>query len=156
METVAWDGRVDWDDRFWSKVHPEALSGCWLWHGAVKNRLGHGQTGRNECAHRRAFLLAKGPIPAGLFVLHRCNVPACVNPSHLYLGTNIENSRDKIALGRQARGESHGMSRLTTADILDIRRRLSCGEGGGTIAARYQIGSGALSNIRHRVRWGHV
>lgn len=88
--------------RFWKKVDksggPDA---CWLWT-AAKEHSGHGALSyKNKLmqAHRVAYVLAHGSIPDGLIICHRCNVPACVNPSHLYAGTHQDNMRDAINAG---------------------------------------------------------
>lgn len=82
------------EERFWQKV--DKSEGCWLWTAAT-NPKGYGcfaPTPDNQMgAHRFSYMLAKGPIPDGLFVLHRCDVPACVRPDHLFLGTQRENIR---------------------------------------------------------------
>lgn len=93
--------------RFWSKVKV-GQGGCWLWQAAILGRTGYGsyQFGRKrkERAHRIAWQLENGPIPAGISVLHRCDVPACVNPDHLFLGTHADNMRDKTLKGRLRNG----------------------------------------------------
>ena len=78
--------------------------GCWLWLAAC-DREGYGkifdkQTQKTVGAHRHAWAVAHGPIPNGLCVLHRCDIPACVNPDHLFLGTRLDNARDRAAKGR--------------------------------------------------------
>lgn len=97
-----------WYDRYWAKV--KMGNGCWLWTGAVSGR-GYGKLGidgRDIGAHRLAWELAYGPIPAGLFVLHTCDVRRCVNHAHLFLGTAADNTRDMFEKGRQG-----GTPRLT-------------------------------------------
>lgn len=86
-------------------------------------------------AHRASWVMHKGPIPDGLFVLHRCDNPCCVRPSHLFLGTQLDNIRDMEAKGRanrffkypQPKGEKHYRAKLSDADVEDIRKRYSTG-----------------------------
>lgn len=87
-------------DRFWSKV--QKTDGCWEWQGGRFN-FGYGRAWDGErqvLAHRLAFALTSGAIPDGLHVLHKCDVPLCVNPAHLFLGTHADNMADKCAKGR--------------------------------------------------------
>lgn len=90
-------------DRFWARVQ-KSSDGCWLFTGAVCNRAGHlhiaREDGSRALAHRFSYELHFGPIPAGQVVMHRCDVPRCVNPDHLTLGTQRDNIHDAIAKGR--------------------------------------------------------
>ena len=95
-------------ERFWSKV--ARTDGCWLWRGAINPSTGYGTfsmarglpRGKQAplYAHRVAWELAHGPIPVGQWMLHHCDVPACVNPSHLFLGTHKTNMEDAQHKGR--------------------------------------------------------
>jgi hypothetical protein len=90
-------------------------SGCWLWQGAISQNRGYGlfqwwdgTRTKTRLAHRCSYELANGPIPEGMFVLHTCDVRACVNPDHLYLGTQKRNMQDMIERGRAATGDRNG------------------------------------------------
>src|SRR4051812_187652 len=92
----------DAHERFMSNVSPEPNTGCWLWAGTTQ-RGGYGKFkagGANVAAHRYSWQMTHGPVPEGLCVLHRCDVPGCVKPEHLFVGTQKENTADMIAKGR--------------------------------------------------------
>jgi hypothetical protein len=94
---------------FWDKVKIRSGIGCWEWQ-AYCNKDGYGQVGYQGTvtgAHRVSWILENGPIPDGLCVLHKCDNPSCVRPDHLFLGTRVDNSDDKVAKGRQAKGITH-------------------------------------------------
>ena len=102
------------NDRFHEKYIPEPNSGCWIWEAAISNRgYGRLEVGTKEDgfwaegAHRVSFKLHKGPIPEGLLVLHRCDTPLCVNPDHLFIGTEADNAADREAKGRGIYGDQH-------------------------------------------------
>jgi len=104
---------VSAEERFQAKVDRSGgPDSCWLWTGA-RILSGYGVLmvdGRRRYAHRFAYELAHGPIPAGLFVCHRCDNPKCVNHAHLYAGSHADNMRDKVSRGRTSarfRGASH-------------------------------------------------
>lgn len=116
--------------RFWAKV--KKTSTCWLWTGAV-NRQGYGVArfvlnGRApNKAHRVSWMLHHGPLLLPeIFVLHRCDVPPCVNPAHLYLGTSKDNTQDAISRGRFhwnhfRPGEERTAAKLTWGQVDAIR-----------------------------------
>lgn len=85
-------------DRFWTFV--ERGDGCWLWTGALGGRGGYGRFDADR-AHRVAYELVVGPIPPGLFVCHHCDVPRCVRPDHLFVGTAKDNAQDRDRKGRR-------------------------------------------------------
>lgn len=95
---------------FWALVDVRGGDGCWLWLG-TKNRKGYGMwrgiAKRQDLAHRTAFILSNGGIPDGMHICHRCDVPACCNPVHLFAGTARDNAIDRDAKGRGARGVTH-------------------------------------------------
>ncbi len=98
---------------------PEPNSGCWLWLGHI-TQYGYGGslTDPNDkkkriLAHCISWTLHFGKIPDGLFVLHRCDTKACVNPNHLFLGTKKDNTHDAMKKGRLAFGERNGQAKIT-------------------------------------------
>jgi hypothetical protein len=104
------------EDRFWSRV--DKTDGCWLWTGWT-SRFGYGRIKRDnrEClTHRVSWELTNGPIPDGMCVLHRCDVPACVRPDHLFLGTKTDNAADRTAKGRTHR---HGATHCKRGHLFD-------------------------------------
>ena len=94
--------------RFWSRI--KKTKGCWVWTGK-RDKNGYGRLwvkDGNIRAHRFSWTLHFGPVPEGLCVLHDCDNPSCVRPSHLFTGTNVENTKDRSTKGRNACGDRNG------------------------------------------------
>ena len=111
---------------------------------------------RNVKAHRYAHERYKGPIPAGMSVLHKCDIECCVNPAHLFLGTQADNMQDKKKKGRALRGERVGNSKLKESDVLQILEALDHGDSQYIIAARFNIAQCHVSDIKNGKRWSHL
>jgi len=113
--------------RFWPKVQkPNDPDGCWLWTGArVRGGYGFFHDGeRNGVAHRWSYEEKYGPIPDGLLACHKCDVPACVNPDHIFLGTHADNERDKIRKARRRVARSAPLYQRKLAPLDPTRCRL--------------------------------
>lgn len=150
------------EQRLWAKV--EKTDTCWLWRG-LKFRSGYGRIGRNGKSvhtHRVSWELHNGPIPDGLFVCHKCDVPLCVNPAHLFLGTPLDNMRDMYKKGRSRprrplngkhRGEGNPRAKLTQEKVAEIRRLLSAGQRPAVIAPAFGVAATTIYNIRAGETW---
>lgn len=117
--------RVPLFERFWSKVNKKGPDECWLWTGSAQR--GYGQISDDYPsrkmfrAHRLAYKLYHGELPESQKVLHTCDNPPCVNPAHLFLGTAVDNVRDMVKKGRQAKHEQNGGAKLTEEQVAKIR-----------------------------------
>lgn len=132
---------------------------CWLWCGG-RDQDGYGRFNNTELgtriASRVAYILFIGPIPPGLMVLHKCDNPSCVNPRHLFLGTNKDNMRDAANKGRCCRGERQNNSKLTTEDVIAIRGEYQFRINSRTLAARYGCTQENILHVVKRTSWAHV
>lgn len=152
-------------ERFERNYIPEPNSGCWLWLGHLDHK-GYGSfrvdpkktAGR---AHRVSYRLFKGLVPDGLMVCHTCDVPCCVNPDHLFLGTATDNMRDAAKKGRMnwtdktfrktlPRGESHHKTTLTAVDVQYIR---ASSKAGIDLARELSVSNNTISRIRRGLTW---
>jgi predicted DNA-binding protein (UPF0251 family) len=126
--------------------------------------MGKGGKGNGQVyAHRVSWGLHNGPIPEGMWVLHRCDNPSCVNPTHLFLGTQADNVADMISKGRQATpeqtahiGEKNGRARLTPDQVRTIRTLVAGGVSETEAARRYGVGQTTVSYIVLRKSWKHI
>ncbi len=147
--------------RFWSKVHIGKPDKCWEWQaykgieGYGKFSLG-GRKGGMFFAHRVAWLIAYGSIPSSLCVCHHCDIRSCINPYHLFLGTDADNSADAVRKHRIAHGEQHCRAKLTEQGVRDIRRRAAEGERQSALAREYGVDAMTIWFIVHRKKWLHV
>lgn len=152
------------EERFWSKVDtsggPDA---CWPFRGRLSYD-GYGLikiAGKNTRTHRFSWALAHPdePIPPGIFVCHACDNPICVNPAHLWLGTNADNLADMVAKGRSFRpqGTLHNMAKLTDDQVRTIRARYAAGGvAQRRLAAEYGVSGRAILFVLQRKHWKHV
>ena len=136
-------------------------SGCWEWQ-AYKNRYGIIRvSGKSIKAHRVAYSVWVGEIPTGLSVLHHCDNSGCINPDHLFLGTQDDNVQDMISKKRHVfpnagKGEDHPSSILTDAKVVEIRQRARDGEVQRRIAEHFQISYQHCSDVIRRKCWKHA
>jgi len=133
----------------------EDVGGCRVYVGSKSNK-GYGRiwwNGQLHQAHRISYEVNIGPIPAGKHVLHRCDNPPCVNPEHLFVGTNMDNVQDKIVKGRQHRGETTGTSKLKEEQVRAIKADTRSNT---AVARAYGVVKSLISEIRSGKKWAHI
>lgn len=152
------------DNRF---LHYTDRSGnCWLWKGGCSKRgrpmmrITSG-VGGQEYVHRWSYKRFVGPIPDGLYVLHKCDNPLCVRPSHLFTGTQDDNMKDMVGKGRQnkPKGTKNGRAVLTEEDVRFIRRMYKPRDrvyGEKAFAKRYGVSTMTIHQVTSRKMWTHV
>lgn len=126
--------------------------GCWDWDGCKANGYGVFRLrGKHYKAHRASWVIANGDIPKGIFVLHKCDNPPCSNPEHLFLGTAVDNSRDKLRKNRRTGGE-----KLSEEQVKEIRNLLKMGVTGVRIQKDYSISETTVTNIKLNRTWKDI
>jgi HNH endonuclease len=155
--------------RLLASVKVDEATGCWVWQKRAKHSFGYGyiklsNPRRQEHVHRVSYRLWKGPIPDGLYVLHSCDNPPCINPAHLKLGTHQDNMDDMVARARTrrgsdnpnvanpVRGEKIGQSKLTDDAVRLIRAGMPTKEA----MARFGISKATVSKARTGFGWKHI
>lgn len=151
---------VDPIERFW--VYVDKTPTCWLWTGSVAGRYGIFRPVASETmvrAHRYSWEISNGPIPDGLGALHNCpggDNPLCVNPAHLFLGTQLDNMSDCSRKGRMPRGEQRSSAKLTVEDVRRIRNAVRSGQSMQSLAREFGVSGPTVQSIVHRRKWAWV
>lgn len=147
------------NERFWSRVDKRGPNDCWEWMGG-RYHSGHGSTGADingeRRTHRLSWVFHNGPIPNGACVLHACDNPPCVNPKHLFLGSQLENVADMKAKGRTAIGEQHSQARLKEDDVRNIFRLKNAGCSLQELSTQFGVSKSCICSILKRRLWPHV
>lgn len=145
------------EQRFWAKVNKDGAlildTKCWEWTGVRRGR--YAQMGVNRCrkrvyVHRFSYALHFGECPEDMLVCHRCDNPSCVNPEHLFLGKNKDNSHDCLHKGRSR------WAVLTVKDVVSIRERVAGGESARALGREYGVAPTTIENAVRRKTWRSV
>ena len=173
---------ASFEERFFRSFDAGADDECWVWLGQRSHGYGRLQRNRRyEGAHRVSYRIYFGDIPAGMSVCHHCDNPPCVNPAHLFLGTQADNALDMLKKGRWAGGGpphqsgtmdiqggapthpervSHGEGRpnakFRDEDVLAIRARCAAGESRKAIAREFGVGASTIDKMIWRESWKHL
>jgi hypothetical protein len=152
-------------ERFWEKVDKRGPDECWEWQ-AARVRHGYGRIGTGvgrgiDGAHRVSWQLHFGPIPAGMSICHTCDNPPCVNPVHLFVGTQDENWADMRTKGRGSEpphrlGEAVNTAVLTEATVRICRERYAAGERTTDLAREFGVNQSTIKRVVSRKTWKHV
>lgn len=148
------------DKEFLSKIDKKSKHPCWLWTGHIMKH-GYGKIQRKNkeyTVHRYSWVFHNGEIPKGMLVCHKCDVRNCVNPKHLFLGTQQENITDMIKKGRKnaRKGSKVFCAILHEKDIPVIRKKISSGERLVEIANEYKIDVSGIYKIKNNKIWRHA
>jgi hypothetical protein len=149
--------------RFYQKIRPlETEEGCWLWTGAL-TKQGYGAMRIGEIyvlASRFSCVIHGLGDPRELFACHKCDTPACVNPRHLFLGTNADNTRDRTLKGRSAKGERNSVYARAVMTPEKVREMREAYRVGGcsylSLGKRFGVSQSAVGLIVSRQRWRHI
>ena len=138
---------------------PEPMSGCWLWTETTQ-KSGYGELCK-RAMHRYSYERFIGEIPKGMHVLHRCDVPSCVNPNHLFIGTQRDNNDDKMEKGRASggslKGEIHPMVKLTEKAVRQIVCEYENGaRNQSALGRKYGVSQGTIWQIVNKKTWPHL
>lgn len=151
-------GKVDLNIRFWNKVDKVngGVLGHWNWIAGV-NKAGYGRVNINRkaiLAHRVSYEMKFGKIPKNLHVLHKCDYPPCVNPDHLFLGTQNDNNHDRDLKGRAVLGEDRSQSKLTMKKANQIRELYKTGKySHRSLGKKFNISSAIIFHVIHNHAW---
>lgn len=154
---------------FWNKVDIRSENDCWNWLGTLgKDSYGRARFDVKDWqAHRLAWTLTNGEIPFGLLVCHSCDNPKCCNPKHLFLGTSLDNNRDRDSKGRHAstdkifahlhpefyKGENNSHAKLTNTQVTNIRKLHADGQTIAAIARSFNMSESQIARIVHQEGW---
>lgn len=145
-------------ERFWAKVTKAGPDDCWKWTAST-NKKGYGQISagcrglRPLALHRVSWEMHCGPIPGGLFVLHSCDNPPCVNPKHLFLGTDEDNKEDMLRKDRLCRGDRHRNSKTNAAEVAAIRKLHAAGMSEAELVHRFKRTKGIIHHVVTGSTW---
>jgi hypothetical protein len=138
-------------ERLFDYIEPQ-LNGCWLWRGC-KDKDGYGGIfvdNERWLAHRFVYFFVNNRNDTPLCVCHACDVPSCVNPDHLFLGTIDDNNKDRALKGRSCKGEKHDKAKLSRADVERIRMTT---ESGRSIARDLGVDKATVYKVRRGHTW---
>jgi len=146
-------------ETFSSSFAVDPKTGCWNSRSLDPKgygRIPSGKRGMKLLSHRISWQIFKNELLVpSIFVCHRCDNAACVNPDHLFKGTQLDNIRDQVSKNRQAKGKTNGQTKLTESEVREIRA-YGFSKSERKLAKEFRVSKGAIYPIRHRITWKHI
>ena len=148
-------------ERFHEKWISEPNTGCWLWTAGRSGGKRYGVmafNGKPQLAHRISFILHKGKFPENLYVCHKCDVGLCVNPDHLFLGTQKDNMNDCQKKGRfpSVLGSKNPRARINEEQVLKIKELFAAGHSRSELSKKYNISKQSVNRLLRGATWANV
>jgi len=150
---VCYNERMSKEELFWQKINKNDPNGCWIWTaGTFPSGYGkfEGTQRKQWQAHRFSWTIVNGPIPEGVSICHHCDIPKCVNPDHLFLGSVKDNMQDAARKGRMSRGEDHPNVTLTEVEVAEIFLSTKTSR---ELANIYLVGRRTIRDIKDGYTW---
>jgi hypothetical protein len=158
MSDIVITYKIPFMGRFWLRANRGDSDGCWNWKGSLCSG-GYGRinlNGKLIRAHQASWIIHYGEIPEGMHVCHHCDNRACVNPEHLFIGTNLDNIADKMKKNRQSKGIERPASKLNDDKVREIRKLRAYGYTFETLGKMFGVTPSQIYNAVNFISWRHV
>lgn len=141
-----------------NRVKIDKKTNCWN-YTMYKDKRGYGRTtykNKTWLLHRLSYYLFRGKFKKDKYICHKCDNTSCINPDHLFVGTQKDNMQDMISKGRDGFGENHPCAKLNEKQVKDIRKKIKFGLSLREIAKQYDVNFTSIRSIKHYRAWKYI